>query len=73
MVLVVQTLVMVRVGALSVGVEPMLEAGGAIGDSGLGKSGGGDLATGGDERWLVRDSLVYGLPPEAPFSKFRCV
>ena len=33
-------------GVLSVGTEPLLDAGGARGDSGLGKEGGGDLATG---------------------------
>lgn len=51
----------------------LLDAGGAMGDSGLGKEGGGDLATEGVERWLARASLVYGLPPEVAGPKFNCV
>ena len=43
---VVQTWATSMGGELTGGGEPLLEAGGAIGDSGLGKFGGGDLAAG---------------------------
>lgn len=47
MVLVVQTWATSMGGKLLGGGKPLLEAGGAIGDSGLGKFGGGDSAAGG--------------------------
>jgi len=41
-------------------IELLLAAGGAVGDSGLGKWGGGDLATGVLENWHVRDRDCHG-------------
>jgi len=60
-------------GELSGGGEPLLEAGTAIGDSGLGKFGGVDLAAGGFDCWCIRSSLVYGLPPGTAELKLSCV
>jgi len=51
--------------------ELSCEAGGAMGDSGLGKEGGGDLATGGVDCCCILDSLVYSLPPEVTAPKFN--
>jgi len=73
LVTVVQALDTTMGGVLSGMDELSFEAGGAMGDSGLGKEGGGDLANEGVERWLICESLVYSLPPEDAGPKFSCV